>query len=237
MGMREELPDIEPELRAEPPRPMVWESKRQIAKKLEKLLVEGAAVRARVVKADTGWESGYEAGPYYRIDYAWEWEGRTYKAKWSASYDGMHLAYGAGEYMAWLERTMCEGGSFTVLFDPEKPSKATIYGTLELYVRKTLLEAVEELRKCGEKEVEAKASEVFAFIIAPLGACQREWRTYYDLLAKLGMFDEKEGRVRDGVENIEVVRRQIRAGRYEEGVMEQLSELCARYRPGVWAAA
>jgi hypothetical protein len=231
------LPDVEDELLVEPPRPVVWAaSSRKLTARIEELLTHGAAVRAWVTEADTGWESGYEAGPYYKIDYAWEWETRTYTGRWAASFDAMHLGLGAPEYAAWLERSMCSGGSFTVLLDPERPSEPTIYGNLELFLQKTLLQAVEELRTCSEEELEDRASEVLAFIIAPLGRCRREWRDYFDLLSKLDMFDENKGAVRDHEANIEVVRTDIRAGRFDAKVLERLSEMCSRYRPGVWAA-
>lgn len=228
---------MEPELGVPPPRPMVWApSSRKLTARIEDLLTTGAAVRAWVTEADTGWESGYEAGPYYKIDYAWEWETRTYRSRWEASFDAMHLGLGAGEYAGWLERSMCSGGSFTVLLDPERPSEPTIYGNLELFLKKNLVQAVRELRECADEELEERASEVFAFIIAPLGRCQREWRDYFDLLSKLDMFDEKKGAVRDYEANIEVVRTDIKAGRFDAGVLDRLSGMCARYRPGVWAA-
>lgn len=231
------LPEVEPELRAPPPRPMVWAfSRGGLTEQTRDLLVSGTAVRARVTEADTGWESGYEAGPYYRITYEYEHAGTRYENRWAASYDGMHLAYGAGEYMAWLEGAMCTGGTFTVLFHPDAPQAPTVYGTLMPHVAKSLEQAVEELMSCGEDDIEERASEVFAFMIAPLGRCQRDWRRYYDLLGRMGMYDEAEDRVRDGVENIEVVRTRIRQGDFDGDAMAELSELCARYRPGVWAA-
>lgn len=230
------LLEVEPELRVPPPRPMVWASRHGIRQDVHELLVGGVAVRARVTHADTGWESGCEAGPYYKIEYEYEYREKTYTSRWGASYDGLHLAYGAGEYMGWLDGAMREGGTFTVLFLPDAPGKPRVYGTLEPHVRKTLLEAVDELLSCEESEVEEKTSEVLAFMIAPLGQCQSEWRKYYDLLGEMGMYDRKKGQVRDGEENMEVVRTRVRAGEFDTGAMKELSELCARYRPGVWAA-
>jgi hypothetical protein len=232
-----ELPEVEPELKVSPPRPMVWASAtHDLPEDVRNLLVNGIAVRARVTEADTGWESGYEAGPYYKIRYEYEHDGKTHEGRWSASYDGIHLAYGAGEYMRWLDGAMCDGGTFTVLFLPDAPEKPRVYGTLEPHVKKSLLEAVDELASCTDAELEERSSAVFAFMIAPLGRCQREWRKYYDLLDEMGMYDRDKDQVRDGVENIEVVRTRIRSGDFDDDAMKELSELCARYRPGVWAA-
>ena len=232
-----ELPPIEPELQAAVPRPFVWEAgPRPLTDHAEMLLERGVATRAWVLAADTGWDSGHEAGPNYEIDYAWEHEGQTHRGRWRAAYDGMHLAMGAPEYSSWLDRAMCDGGSFTVLLDPGRPANATIYGNLELYVRKTLLEAVAELEGCDDDVLEERVTAVYRFAIAPFGRCQRDWKEYYGLLSALGMFDDGAGRVREYAENLEVVRRDLRAGRYDRQVLARLSALCATYRPGVWAA-
>ena len=131
--------DVEPELMVHPPRPYVWVPRVDFVEPGEKqknLLINGLAVTGWVVRNESYWEGGYEAGPVYDITYCFEYEGKLYYGEYRAEFDGLHLAYGSPEYASWLGEAFEERKTFTVLFDKEDPENNVAYGGLELFVKK-----------------------------------------------------------------------------------------------------
>ena len=51
-------------------------------------------VKGKITKSENEWIGGPEAGPRYNIEYEYEFEGKKYKGKRVAEFDGLHLAYG-----------------------------------------------------------------------------------------------------------------------------------------------
>ncbi len=216
---------------------MVWARTRgEVPRDIAEILVHGAATRAWVVAAESGWEPGYEAGPTYRIDFHWEWQGKLYDGRYRASFDGLHVGYGPEDHSSWLGSCMEEGGSITVVFHRDSPQKARIYGNLGLYLRKTLRQSVAELMACGPDGVEAKTREVYELIRSPLGRCEGDWGKYLKLLTKIGIYDDLYNRWRPEPDNLEFIRTGIRNGTFDQAAVNRLSALCERHCPGIWAA-
>jgi hypothetical protein len=231
-----ELGSVEPELQVPPPRPKVWEPGRwstaRHTRKTEKLLVHGGAARAWV----TAYSSERDGeGTDHFVQFAFEVKGKLVQGKFIAGYDDLHLSYGSPDYDSWLKKAFHKKGTFTVLYNPKDPSEHVIYGTLEPFLKKTLLEVAREIVRSKDPiEVDRLARQFLDIALAPLGGVKGEWEEYYKLLGDIGLYVGEPGATYQ--KNLAAVKHLFHDGWVDRALLSRLSSICKRYWPGVWAA-
>ena len=135
------LPEVDKLVRAAPPR-TTWdegyavkpsEEERErgikwISKKNLQALRGWCATVGWVIEQESGWESGPESGPWYRVHYGFETPGgKLIRGKCYGEFDGLHIGYGGHSRWSGFLDSCCSNENplraFTVLYDPRKPSK------------------------------------------------------------------------------------------------------------------
>ena len=237
------LPEVEPELRGPCPRPMVWTARDwshgEISDPDAALLRHGVAARAWVTSAQMVL---VREGPDILATFAFihQADGTVHHGRFCGSYDAMHLAIGFPDLAAWLGSAMCDGGTFTVLHPAGSPAEHRIYGTMELYLERDLVQLVEqlELTGAGTKAREALLREIRRLLAGPVGPMGRdydEWRLYFDQLALLASV-ETSGRT-TLFQLVDEAMAAMAGGAFDRGPVPVLAPICRRYQPGIWAAA
>ena len=226
-----DLPDVEPELAVEPPRPFVWAARswarRTITDGMRGLLVDGRAVRAWVTHHASQKDP---EGTEHLVQYAFEDAGAIRHGLWRGAFDDLHLALGAGDYWRWILGAYRPGGTFTALF--EDPASPTIYGNMELYIEEDLASVAGRLRQDpGSGTV---ADQLLRMILAPVGLPFDERDEYLSLLDRLGLDHGHVARAWSG--NREHLVATIGAGSHDAAALERLADICRPFAPGLWAA-
>lgn len=227
---------VEPELKVSPPRPFKWCAGpgKSIGPKLKSLLVNGVAARAWVVDAKQSWDAGSEAGPNYSVKYCFEAKKGLVCGAFEGSFDGLHLAYGSPELAGWMGEAFSKKGTFTVLYEEGNPRGHKIYGLLELFVKKSLVQLAGEIKACkSQKELDCLSEQFFSIAISPLD-CVDEWEKYYGLMHDLGFWPTRNPC--DGKKAMGNMKRILSKGKYDKKLLGLLSSHCEKHQPGVWAA-
>ncbi len=222
----ETLPGVEPELAVPRPRPMVWTARPWshgvIRDEDAALLRQGLTARAWTTSVQITRDS---EGPDIAATFAYEHAGALLHGRFHGSYDAMHLALGFPDFSAWLGRAFGDGGTLTVLLPQGDPGACRIYGRLELYVSLSLDRALEQGRH----------DAVGRLLRGPIGPLQGDdWFAYFNGLATLcGIEPDSDTTL---FKLMDTALAAIEAGRFDPAPLPQLSAICARYMPGLWAA-
>jgi hypothetical protein len=230
------LPEVEPELQIPPPRPMVWQypesSPNKISPEMENLLTHGIAVR--------GWKTLYRTrseieGTEHYMQYCFQADDSIIQGKNFRSYDDLHLAIESPDYAIWLANAFHREGSFTILYEKGNPVRHEIFGHLELFIRMDLKQITEKICSTTDPcQVDRLAYNFLKISISPLWNIGENSRQYFSLMEKIGLANMSE--VHDSDTNLIYIKEVIPAGDYDKEVLEELSELCKSYVPGIWAA-
>lgn len=126
------LPEVEPELRASPPRTLA------LFTRTGEPIHERAVEVTGTYRAVKGWVVSMEKthdyeGPDHHIRLAWEQDGEIRIEKVVIGYDSYHWAVSYPEHFAWFERTMQPGQPVTILLAPAGRDWS-IYGQLEAFI-------------------------------------------------------------------------------------------------------
>lgn len=227
---------VEPELRAPRPRPMVWVARKwshgKISPETRELLVGGLAARAWITHEHTTHD---REGPDIFALFAYEHGDQLYQGQFFGSYDAMHLAIGFPDFAAWLGRAIRVGGTLTVLFPEAAPSKHAVYGRMELYIEKRLVDVLAE-HEAASAERRGELLEIAARLIrGPIGPLQGDgWFEYYRELAKVSGMETNDQTTLFEVADAAI--EAIKSGDYDRSPIERLSQVCREYMPGIWAA-
>jgi hypothetical protein len=236
-GLRpEKLEPVEPELRARRPRPMVWVARKwshgKISARTRELLTNGLAARAWITHERTTHD---REGPDIFALFAYEHGGKLYQGQFAGSYDAMHLALGFPDFAAWLGRAMRPGGTLTVLFPEDDPSKYAVYGAMELYIEKSLVDVL-AAHEAAHEEEKAELLELAATLLrGPIGPLQGDdWFEYFGQLAKMSGIETNDRTTLFDVADAAI--EAIASGDCDKSPIETLSRVCHEYMPGIWAA-
>jgi len=215
---------------------MVWTARKwshgKISPKTRELLVNGLAARAWVTHEHTTHDS---EGPDILALFAYEQDGDLHQGRFFGSYDAMHLALGFADFAAWLGRAMRPGGTLTVLFPKDAPSKYAVYGSMELYIERSLIAVLAEHEAAsGEKKDELL--EVAATLLrGPIGPLQGDdWLEYFEQLSRVSGMETNDCTTL--LEVADAAIEAIASDDYDRDPIDTLSEICREYMPGIWAA-
>jgi hypothetical protein len=230
------LEPVEPELRVPRPRPMVWVARKwshgKITPERRELLVDGLAARAWVTHEQT---TSDREGPDIFARFAYEHGDELYQGQFFGSYDAMHLAIGFPDFAAWLGRAIRPGGTLTVLFPEDDPSKYAVYGSMELYIEKSLVDVLAEHEAASDEE-KSELLEVAARLLrGPIGPLRGDdWFEYFEQLSKISGMATNDRTTLFEVADAAI--EAIASGEYDRSPIGRLSRICSEYMPGVWAA-
>ena len=230
------LPEIEKELQAAPPRKMVWlypkSSYKKITTDLKELLINGIASRAWITFYET---TSYREETEHYIQYCFEASDKLIHGKDIKSFDDIHFTYGSSEYNDWMKNSFKRKGTFTVIFNKTNPNIHEIFGHLELFVKEDLLNLSEKIKYCRDSELFDKLSEQFLKILtSPLKGIGNRWENYYNLMKKFGL--AKNNEIFDSKKKLQIIKNIIPKVNFDKNDLFELSEICEEFTPGVWAA-
>ncbi|MHA1889424.1 MAG: hypothetical protein ACTSYS_00400 [Promethearchaeota archaeon] len=235
------LPKIEPELEIHPPRPLVWVARKitsyKITRETRWLLVNGAASRA--------WVTSYKKeldveGTEHHVHYNFlDKKKNIIPGYFLAFISESEVAINFPAYLSWIEKAFNEKGTFTVLYDGNNPTNHVIYGTLQLFIPKSLIQITNEIQACPDNDKSSlrKLLEDFLYVaLSPIGRIkQKEEKVeYYHLMENLQL--ATNGIINEHAENMEIIRKIIKLGKLDQDALLKLSNTCKKYAPGVWAA-
>ena len=128
----ETLPEVEPELRAPPPRTLTLLTRtgEPIHERAVEVTTAYRAVKGWIVSVTRTYD--YE-GPDHHVRLAWEQDGALRVEKFTVGYDSYHWAVGYPEHFAWFHARMQPGQPITVLVAPDGKDWSC-YGQLEPFV-------------------------------------------------------------------------------------------------------
>lgn len=128
----ENLPEVEPELREDPPRTTVWygRSGKRFSDETERLFQTFRALTGWVARVDT---APAHEGPDYHLWFGYELGTELRQHYQVVGYDTYHWAVGDPESFDWFHRVMKPGHPVTLLISPDA-STVAVYGLCEPWI-------------------------------------------------------------------------------------------------------
>lgn len=227
------LPDVEPELGASRPRPLVWRVRPglEITRDMHEALRDWIAVRAWVTRVERWRDS---EGPEVRIWLCWEADGRLCHTYLKRGFDAYHAYMYNAIMTSWFDRTFVQGGTCTVLHQPGRPKRFRVFGEMELYLDRSLAQIVKEH---AEGEDPEKRKMLLDEVNTVLGAVLPWAQQDDELRSALAVFCRTEMTRQMTITDLgKKVYESVRDGTCDESRLASLSEVTGKYVPGAWAA-